>query len=172
MNQLIRSYIALKRITHSLGFGIQSPTDYRFSRTVINEAWPYYAYDDFDAEPDWLKRKLGKLYFRLTNFRQPSTIIDMVGAAPYAKRACPGAEVVKNTDHVDIAFVPIECEYQQLLDMCDDHSIVIFEGIHRKLPLWHCIEYDQRTTITFDLYYCGIVMFDHKRTKQNYLINF
>ena len=172
MNYLKRLYIELKRAPHSMGFGILSPTDYRFARSVISESWPYYAYDDFDKETDCLKQKLAKLYFRLANFRQPRTIIDMVGAAPFAQRACPHAEVVKNTAHVDIAFVPIECEYQQLLDMCDDHSVVVFEGINRKMPLWHCIEYDQRTTITFDLYYCGIVLFDHKRSKQNYIINF
>jgi len=172
MNQIKRFLIWLKRINHCMGFGIQSPTDYRFARTVISEAWPYYAYEEFEQESDWLKQKLGKLYFRITNELQPDTIIDMVGAAPYAKRACSKSRVVDNTDHVDIAFVPIECEYQQLLDMCDDHSIVVFEGINRMMPLWHCIEYDQRTTITFDLYYCGVVLFNKKRSKQNYIVNF
>jgi len=31
---------------------------------------------------------------------------------------------------------------------------------------------DKRTGVTFDLYYCGIVFFNKKRFKQNYIVNF
>lgn len=71
MNQLTRIWVYLSRLHRSLGFGIQSPTDYAFVRYVINEHWQYYAYQQLDEQDDnWLRRKLGRLYFRLANWRQ------------------------------------------------------------------------------------------------------
>lgn len=172
MNRLKQILVWISRWRHCRGFGIQSPADYRFERTVINETYPYYAYERIGMGDSKIRQKLGQLYFRLTNYRQPEEIIDMIRAKDYALAACSKARIVDNTDHVELAFVPIECEYQQLLNMCDDRSVVVFEGIHRNMPLWHCIEYDQRTIVTYDLYYCGIVLFDHKRSKQNYIVNF
>jgi hypothetical protein len=76
MNQLTRLWVFLSRLHHSLGFGIQSPTDYAFVRYVVNEHWPYYAYQQLNAMTrDSLKRKLGRLYFRLANWRQPSMMV-------------------------------------------------------------------------------------------------
>ena len=74
MNLLKRYFIWFSRIHQCRGFGIQSPTDYSFVRYVINEHWPYYAYDQLDWD-DWLTSKLGRLYFRLANWKQPSMMI-------------------------------------------------------------------------------------------------
>lgn len=58
MNQLTRIWVYLSRLHRSLGFGIQSPTDYAFVRYVINEHWQYYAYQQLDEQDDnWLRRK-------------------------------------------------------------------------------------------------------------------
>jgi hypothetical protein len=57
-----------------LGFGIQSPKDYAFVRYVINEKWPYYAYERLGKNDDWRTRKLGRLYMRLANWRQPTAM--------------------------------------------------------------------------------------------------
>ena len=172
MNRLKQACVWLSRITHCRGFGVQSPTDYRFICTVINEHWPYYAYDEMGQSDDWLKRKLGRLYFRLVNDRQPTVVVDWIDAAEYIRLGCQTAHIVKTTDRVEMAFLPIQMDYQGLFDMCDEKSVVIFQGINHNMPLWHCIEYDPRTTITYDLYYCGIVFFDKKRSKQNYVVNF
>ena len=67
LNRLHQAYVWLRRISHCRGFGIQSPTDYRFVRYVVNEHWPYYAYESLGQNDDWLRRKLGLLYFRLAN---------------------------------------------------------------------------------------------------------
>ena len=37
---------------------------------------------------------------------------------------------------------------------------------------WREVQADARCTTTFDLYYCGLVFFDAKRYKKNYIINF
>ena len=61
-----RWLVWLSRIHRVWGFGIQSPTDYAFVRYVVNEHWPYYAYEEL-TDKDWLTEKLGRLYFRLAN---------------------------------------------------------------------------------------------------------
>lgn len=74
MTQLKHWLVWLSRIHHSWGFGIQSPTDYAFVRYVVNEHWPYYAYENL-LDDDWMQQKLGRLYFRLANWRQPNRMI-------------------------------------------------------------------------------------------------
>ena len=172
MNRIQQALVWLGRIGHCRGFGIQSPTDYRFVRYVINERWPYHVYSELPTDDDWLTRKLGKLYLRIANFRQPTEIIDGVGMVPYLLAGCKKAKIVDDTTAVQLALVPIECDYQSILDRCNEQSVVIFQNIHRSMPLWHCIEYDQRVRVTFDLYYCGIAVFDSKRSRQNYIVNF
>ena len=71
---MFRWLVWLSRIHCCRGFGIQSPTDYAFVRYVVNEHWPYYAYDVL-REDDWLREKLGRLYMRLANWRQPTVIL-------------------------------------------------------------------------------------------------
>ena len=44
-----RWLVWLSRIHRVWGFGIQSPTDYAFVRYVVNEHWPYYAYEELTA---------------------------------------------------------------------------------------------------------------------------
>ena len=172
MNRLRRGFVWLRRVGHCRGLGIQSPTDYRFVRNVISETWPFHAYDELPNESDWMLRKLGRLYFRLANDRQPHQVIDRVGVMDYVSAGCKKAEKVDNVDVVELAIVPIAVDYDCLLSHCDEQSVVVFQDIYKQKPLWHCIEYDQRVRVTFDLYYCGIVLFDKKRAPNNYIVNF
>ena len=59
-----------------------------------------------------------------------------------------------------------------LYNKVDERSVLIIEGIWRNRELWQKVVADNRTGVTFDLYYCGIVMFDKKREKHHYIINF
>ena len=172
MNRLIQACVWLSRIHRCRGFGVQSPTDYRFVCHVINQHSPYYAYEQLGTDEHWLQRKLGRLYFRIVNERQPQTVLDGIGAEPYVKAGCNKARITHSLDKIDMAFLPIKTNYQELFNCCDNDSVVVFQDIHRNMPLWHSIEYDARTAVTFDLYYCGIVLFDKKRSKHNYVINF
>ncbi|HEY9551014.1 MAG TPA: hypothetical protein VIQ97_01900 [Prevotella sp.] len=57
----------------------------------------------------------------------------------------------------------------------DSHSAMIINNISsskKNKRVWQCITQDHRSGVTFDLYYCGIVFFDHTLHKQNYIINF
>ena len=172
MNKLCQYYVWLKRLRYSRGFGIQSPTDYQYVRYVINEHWPYYAFTEIGHTYDSLKRKLGQLYFRVANARQPNVIVDWLGYDDYLMAACPNAQIVRSAAKVELAFLPLNIDYNRLFDLCDEHSVVVFQDIWRNQPLWHCIEYDERVSVTFDLYYCGIVFFDRKRSPHNYVVNF
>ena len=172
MNLFKRYFVWLSRIHKCRGFGIQSPTDYSFVRYVINEHWPYYAYEQFDGG-DWLTCKLGRLYFRLANWRQPSMMIQDEYQR-YWQAGCCKTIFVPIINKVELARVTIEdkAAFDELLSRCNENSVIVIEGLWRDWERWHEIEADDRTGITYDLYYCGIVFFDKTRYKHNYKINF
>ena len=102
MNQLTRLLVWLSRISHCRGFGIQSPTDYWRVRYVVNEHWPYYQYSETGRGDGWLRRKLGRLYFRLANWRQPQTIVSS-DYHDYWRAGCRRAKVVSEmTGNVEL----------------------------------------------------------------------
>ena len=188
MTPLPRFLVWLSRIHKCQGFGIQSPTDFDFVRSVINEHDAYYAYDELQAD-HWLQRKLGELYLRVANWRQPATILTD-NYQPWFQAGCRSARIMNDpsaltsnlsplTSHLsplklELARIDIEQNEQleQLYAHCNQQSIIIIEGIWRNWQMWHAIEQDTRTGTTFDLYYCGIVLFDTQRYKHNYRINF
>lgn len=173
MSTLQRWLVWLSRIHLSQGFGIQSPKDFDFVRTVVNEHSPYYAYDEIEAA-DWTERQLGQLYLRLANWRQPATIVTD-SFQPWFQAGCQSAHIVTEaTKPIQLARVEIERheDLYRLYDYCQQQSVIIIEGIWRDWQAWHNIEHDSRTGTTFDLYYCGIVWFDTQRFKHNYRINF
>ena len=54
----------------------------------------------------------------------------------------------------------------------DERGILIVKDLWRCHQFWQQIIDDKRSRVMFDLYYCGIVFFDTKREKRNYIINF
>lgn len=172
MNRLKQLMVWLARIGHCRGFGIQSPTDYRFVCYVINEHWPYYAYSLLGRSDSWLQAKLGRLYFRIVNDLQPAEVVDQTGKHNYLSAASQKAKIVGDADRYELAFVPVQTDWQQVLAKCGERSMVVFEGIYSNWQQWKRIIADERVTIAYDLYYCGIVTFDPQRTKQTYKINF
>ena len=175
MQRLRHFFVWLSRIGHCRGFGIQSPTDYGFVRYVINEHWPYYSYDSLGQGDDWLTRKLGFLYFRMANWRRPRVILSNDYQA-YLQAGCRTATLKEDAEYADMIFLKLEGDYRSRLDdifnKVDEHSVLIKEDIRKDQTLWQEIVHDKRTGVTFDLYYCGIVMFDVKRHQHNYMINF
>ena len=177
MTSLPRWLVWLSRIHHCRGFGIQSPTDYAFVRYVVNEHWPYYAYDELH-EDQWLREKLGRLYLRLANWRQPSVILSD-DYHQWFHAGCAKSILSPLTSHlspleIELARIPIDQwdRFEPLMVHCDEQTVVVVEDIWRDPQRWQQIARDTRTGTTFDLYYCGIVLFDTKRYKHNYIINF
>lgn len=174
MNPLKRWLVWLSRIHKCQGFGIQSPTDFDFVRTVVNEHSPYYAYDEIDTA-DWFQRHLGQLYLRIANWRQPTTILTN-GYQRWFQAGCRSAHILSDLgdETLQLAHIEIEqcAQLEELYTHCQQESVIIVEGIHRDWNAWHAIEKDVRVGTTFDLYYCGIVFFDVQRYKHHYRINF
>lgn len=176
MNRIKRIFVWLSRLPYSCGFGIQSPTDYAFVREVINEHGAYYAYQQFAAfKEDSLHRKLGKLYFRLANWRQPSAMM-IDEYKPYWEAGCRTILWESSLDSMELVRMKLKEDDKELLpyiyNKVDSRTVLIIEDIYRDWNLWHEVEKDQRTGVTFDLYYCGIVFFDLTRHKKNYKVNF
>ena len=180
MNRLHQAWIWLRRMGHCRGFGIQSPSDYRLVRYVINEHWPYYAYDEIGRNDDRLHRKLGQLYFRLANDLQPDTIVDLLGYEDYLHAGCHKATIIHHPPstillppstihHPPLTLAPATADISSLIGNC---QTLVVEGIAQQPDSWRTIIHDERATVTFDLYYCGIAFFVPSRTKQHYIINF
>ncbi len=169
--------IWLRRILYCRGFGIQSPADYWFVRYVINEHWHYYQYDTIGQDDNWLTRKLGRLYFRLANWRQPAVVVDET-ASPYWQAGCHKTVVKPHHDgHIELMLLrnglpESRQKALQAIAAADDSSVVVVEHLWRDKQLWNNMVSNQRVTVAFDLYYCGILFFDRKRTKCCYTINF
>lgn len=195
MNYKVLRYLHwLRRIKYCRGFGVQSPSAYRFIRYVINEHYPYYAYDELRKELprlDSLTRKRMELYFRVANFRQASLWLDFCERndviATYVGRGCHATQVRRITDLQQItADDRIEvlricpsagCEalLEAALQKTDDHTLFIIEDIgynDTAKRLWQKLIESDLTSVSYDLYYLGIAFFDRKRYKANYVVNF
>ena len=192
MNSIKRVCVWLGRIRHIRGFGVQSPSAYRFIRYVINEHYPYYAYNDLKDYSTILNKtelRLYKLYFRLSNFIQPSTWFDCCTKKDNVVRKFINAGASKTQylyqDSVSSLYafdvLRLNCRelnsevYEHLLSIASSRSLLILEGIYFDKDiknLWRRMVDDERTGVTYDLYDCGLVFFDKTNHKQNYIVNF
>lgn len=202
MNQLQRLIVWLRRMPKSRGFGVQSPSAYRFIRYVISEHYPYYAYAELRAAHpsiDWLARKKLELYFRVSNFRQADILIDYSldssHLAHYVNRGCHRTQVINaHTSDAHIADIassqpksrtvqisricPIDGSEQFLshvLTHSDTATLLIIEDIATSPTasrMWQQLIADPRISVSYDLYYLGIAFFDIERHKTNYIVNF
>lgn len=196
MSQIGSLLVWLRRSRHSRGFGVQSPWAYRFIRYVVNEHYPYYAYDDlsrlYEGYPKQIQ-KLCRLYFRIANFCQAEQALDYSAASEtdvnrlygtFMKRGCNKLEVVPIRHAADFSSVrlmrlSVEGDYRQVFEkavsLANASTMIIVEQIKRdkeSRTFWKLIVDDPRCITTFDLYYCGIIFFDKKRYKENYVVNF
>ena len=196
MSQIGSLLVWLRRSRHSRGFGVQSPWAYRFIRYVVNEHYPYYAYDDLSRLYEGYSKqiqKLCRLYFRIANFWQAEQALDYSAASEtdvirlygtFMKRGCNKLEVVPVRHAADFSSVrlmrlSVEGDYRQVFEkavsLANASTMIIVEQIKRdkeSRTFWKSIVDDPRCISTFDLYYCGIIFFDKKRYKENYVVNF
>ena len=191
------SWIWMRRCAHCRGFGVQSPSAYRFIRYVINEHYPYYAYDALKERMNKLSKheqKLGRLFFRLANFWQP--VCCYCDDSSLMEYALAGARNMKQFSVSDFMSQYLRCsdascipddsrllvwidsdvygnEMEEILKNCHSQTLLVVNNIRRKNHrLWKEIQENELVGITFHLYYCGIVFFDKSVYKQHYEVNF
>ena len=192
MNRVQRYIHWLRRIGYCRGFGVQSPSAYRFIRYVVNEHYPYYAYSDLRRVypgAGWLARKRMELYFRMANYCQAAVWHDFGGGGDmlrsYVQHGCRGTRVESIADggelggRVEVMRVcPSEGCHGVLasaLDVADDGTVLIVEDIGRNAEagrMWQAVLGCGKTSVSYDLYYLGIAFFDRKRFRRNYIVNF
>ena len=147
------------------------------------------------------REKVNRLLFRLVNHFQPRTMVELSEndgiSVRYMRAARPSMEYeFLACFDVDLALLDFEESMQRLktLDMLhishtpgvhkifeaaypyfNEKTCLIVGNIHEEKEVeewWKKIQEDERARITFDLYDIGIVLFDPKRIKQNYIVNF
>lgn len=195
MHRIKRALAWLSRIGHGNGFGVQSPTDYHFVRYVVCERSPYYLYEELEHTVKGIgstTRRLCRLYFRLSNYCQSESFIDVLpdtGAySAYVKAAC-SRTVVYTVGDVSASLVlhqqkalfarvtyreGVERIVALLMD-APDGSVVVVERIEwgsAARQFWKQLLRHERAATTYDLYDCGIIIVGRQRYKKNYIINF
>ena len=184
----------MRRFPHSRGFGIQSPSAYRFDRNVINAHHPYHAYADLKhafPQQDRLTLKLARLYFRIAHATQArqwtlcthrNDVYRAYIQAGCSKTIFVDGDEVGEVDKIAASDVLVMAMEDERWPMCEafvssahERSMLIIEGIYasKKAKVWWKeLINDARTGVAFDLYDCGIIFFDHTKSKQVYIINF
>lgn len=181
----------IHRMGYSRGFGVQSPSAYSFIRYVLTEHYPYYAYDELKMRFksfDHATKKKGRLYFRLANYAQASHWFDYHSAGqPYAVYVHEGCRKTV-FQAIDSKTIPnafriarlsmsedYQAVYEALCKVATDDSILILEGINANKDtkaFWKRVQESQKATRTYDLFLCGIIVFDTSKHKHHYIVNF
>ena len=145
--------------------------------------------------------KINKLLFRLVNYFRPASLVEVGEGNGDAIRYMRGArssmvsvtmngvdkaetlcrlkdelERMKRVDFLHIAFTPYYKEVFELAFpyLCSSSCIVIGDiySSKERRAWWKQLIADERIRISFDLYDIGLLLFEEKRFKQNYIVNF
>lgn len=183
----------LTRLHLCRGFGIQSPWAYSFVRYVVNEHYPYYAYADMRAKHTIMNKKIekmGKLLFRLANFVQPTTsyldreiLTNQPLLSEYILRGCNNTTILplpSNTQTLHtkeplLFVIGNDNTPLHTLTTCKKQSVAVILDIYsnkKQAQMWHTLKNNHNASVSFDLYYCGIVFLNKDIYKQHYKINF
>ncbi|WP_297329795.1 hypothetical protein [uncultured Bacteroides sp.] len=203
---LKRPFIWMLRFRHRCGYGVHSPFAFNLITQVIYESTPYYKYKDLEKEEKKLalekdknwkyeSKKRKHLLFRLVNYTQPNTIVDigrLAASSLYLKAGREGADYVAASSLSELfleADVPVDFLYlhhyrqpklmEEAFHLClariTDQSIFVIEGIRytpEMFALWKRMRQDEKAGVSFDLYDLGILFFDKTKIKQDYVVNF
>lgn len=181
------------------GYGVHSPSAFYFIRSVVLETELYYAYADLKPQRkgvEGLDEKVDKLLFRLANYVQPSTVVQVSGDYPlslaYLQTGCQKAQCFSLNEEdpgqlasvldgrpLDLFHLPDVPNCQQwflsAVEHAVEHSLFVVQGIHKdkqKKELWKEMQEHPRVGRTYDLYEVGLIFFDHSKVKQHYKVNF
>lgn len=202
MNLLKSTWIWLCRFRHRKGYGVHSPFAFQFIRTVLNERESYYAYRDLQPlRPQYAHRtsaSVDRLLLRLANFAQPRHVV-MVGADNdlsfmYIQAGCKKVKGEFLTDvqqaihrlqssswqhPIDLLVLGDEALHPQLFQAALAHitpqTVVVVQGLYNtpaNRQLWRSWVRHESVVQAFDLYECGVLLFNTQYQKQTFKVNF
>jgi len=179
---------------------VHSPSAFYLIRAVINEKDAYYAYSDLKKKRagKMVSEKVDKLLFRLSNYTQPHSIVQIGEDYPlsleYLSEGCKKAfcklfdgtespdeafKLALNGKSLDLLHLTLVPSYQQwfkaALDYVTERSLIVVEDIHKSQEYytwWKTLQQMKEVGITYDLYEVGLVFFDKSKIKQHYKVNF
>jgi len=148
-----RSWVWVKRFRHRKGYGVHSPFAFDFITRVIYGKLSKTERNTLRAHSKHRKesRKVVELLYRLEKEASPLV---------YVNQADP--EYINKV-------------YDEQAEIMGPKGMMVIYGIYQSQELkqiWQKLVTDSRSGITFDLYDLGIILFDKKITKQDYIVNF
>ena len=166
------------------GFGVQSPSAYRFLRDVISPRGRYAVAEGLPeggSTGGKERLKLLNFYARVAGFTQAKRwfVSERLASDGLKAYVCAGhqAAVVSSVlDDSGVYVVDITEEYvvEAVLNQASASDLLIVEGIHRSATArekWQQIMADRRTGVCFDMYEAGVAGFDLKKFKTSYQVN-
>ena len=181
-----------RRFLNTKGFGVQSPLAYMFLFDVIKQKYPYYDYVSLSEKRNQKVSEntevADRLLFRISNNVQPSTMLvpEKWGVSTdYISAGCKHGKVITYTE--ETLFHVLEQQktlelvcFNHLLPLMDfkrelfpktgDTTVFVIKKIHHDMSLWKTLLQEEKISMSFDLYYWGIVFFNAKLTVGRYLI--
>lgn len=189
-----RYFVRLRRIGSGKGFGIQSPSAFRFVTEVVNAPHPADACPpirDCDKPVSSRQRNLFLLYARMTKDSQAAEVWNVGEPSDtfrhYVAAACTPtlyrqieakACTVFPTDGTLLIRLSHACIdqqlCQQLVEAAPARTVLVLEDIYltpQVLQCWQWITQQPQTGDSFDLFDCGIVFFQKNLFKNHYRVN-
>lgn len=180
---LIRNPIVwLRRFLHRRGYGIHSPYAFGLVTQVVYNPGEYYADRWLARLHPWYVRLFHlrplachRLLFRLANHFQPHLIAAPDGVSTvewnYLHEGCRQAIIDPGMPRGEADMFILKDNHPEALQHITEHSLLVVSDLRHNQPLWQTVKSDPRTRVTFDLYDLGLVLFNPKLNKQNYIVN-
>ena len=197
-----RKTILLYRfLRYRKGFGVHSPFAFSFITRVVDERWEYYCYQDIELIRKQLvqhenrpvrheiKRSHGELLFRVVNYFKPRKLIQFGSPAGigtlYMASYASGLHCLVLEENEEFAQQTrwslqrktyISGSYiDEALKHIHPDTVFFIEGIRANKAmrqLWKELCTSQEVVLTFDLYNIGILFFNPRLQKRNYIVYF
>lgn len=186
---LCRHWNLLLRLPHRCGYGIHSPYAYGLVTGVVYERTPFYAYKELHTTRDGatLREKDDRLMLRLSNFQQPATafISESVSGVTrrYLAAGCKQCRWIDATAdqeaqsiRADMLVACGECCVDFAAQHINRHSekaLFVLHGIRSDKKVeqkWKDICLEPNVRLSFDLYDIGLLSFDPRFPKTNYIV--
>lgn len=180
---MLSPIVWLRRFRKRCGYGVHSPYAFDFITDVLYEHLPYYAYKDLDAlHPFWVRKlrlrplKLSRVLFRIANFVHPRRACVLTTSAAdraYMQAAVPSAQWTETLSPGSLFdFVCIDAPVQDVLSYVTESSVLVVSKLQENKSYWQQLLNDERVAISFDLYDLGVLMFDKRLNRKDYVVNF